>query len=181
VAVSVLVENLNVIVRVSTLARKYPGGLAQFRRDCLNASFCCDGLLARFGSPARSDVDVFIDRLRERGLVMADEFGFRDMAVVDEFRGLPAGCFWLQTGTRPDGIGFAYKRGTDPSALIAVPPGWSLRARSGLEGARVTGEPWGQMIFIRRDGESDVYLNRRTGEEVRIARRLLTGRGGLLN
>jgi hypothetical protein len=181
VAVSVLIEHLNVIVRVSTLTRRYPGGLVRFRQDCLNASFCCDGLLARFGSPARSDVDVFIDRLRERGLVMADEFGFRDMAIVDEFRGLPDGCFWLETGTRPDGIGYAYSPGTDPGALIAVPQGWSLESRSAVEVARVTGEPWGQMIFIRRDGESDVYLNRRTGEEVRVAKGRLPGRDRLLN
>jgi hypothetical protein len=37
------------------------------------------------------------------------------------------------------------------------------------------------MIFIRCDGESDVYLNRRAGHEVRVARGALLGRERLLN
>jgi hypothetical protein len=28
------------------------------------------------------------------------------------------------------------------------------------------------MLFLRTDGGSDVFLNRRTGQEVRVARRL---------
>jgi hypothetical protein len=126
-------------------------------------------------------VDLFIERLRERGLVMADEFGFRDMAIVDELRVLPAGCFWLETGRRSDGLRYAYSPGSDPEALIAVPHGWSLASRSAMAEARVAGEPWNQMIFIRHDGESDVYLNRRTGQEVRVTRGRPHGRDRFLN
>ncbi|MEX2540598.1 MAG: hypothetical protein WD314_02285 [Trueperaceae bacterium] len=167
---AVLIQDLNLIVRVSTLARKYRGGVMQFQRDWLDDGFCCDGLLARVGSPARSDIDVLIDRLREEGFVMADEFGFRDMAIVDERRGMPDGCLWLCTGRRPDGMSFAYQRGSDPDALIAIPHGWSVASWRAQEQMQATGDPRAQLLFIRSDGECDVYLNRRTGQEVRVVR-----------
>ena len=40
---AVIIEDLNLIVRVSTLEEKDPGGLEQYCRDCPNDSFCCDG------------------------------------------------------------------------------------------------------------------------------------------
>lgn len=167
---AVLVQDLNLIVRVSALVRKYPGGVLQFQRDSLDDSFCCDGLLARVGSPARLDVEVSTDRLKEKGFVLADEFGFRDMAIVDELRGLPVGCFWLETGRRENGLGYAFARGSDPEALIAVPRGWSLESWQAMEEARPTGEARGSLLFIRREGENEIFLNRRTGQEVRVSK-----------
>lgn len=167
--VAVLIEELNVIVRVSTLARKYRGGLRQYRRDFLGFGFCCDGLITRVGAGSGSDLDVLTDSLREKGLVLATEFGYADIAVVDEFRGLTVGCFWLETGRGPKGFGYAFTPGTDPSVLIAVPSGWSLGGRDARRIGRSAGEPLSQLLFLRSDGATNVFLNRQTGQEVRIS------------
>jgi hypothetical protein len=168
--VAVLIEYLNIVVRVSTLGEKYPGGLLQYQRDCLSVSFCCDGLLARVGLEARSDVEVLLDRLRQKGLVLADGSSFVDIAIVDELRGLPDRCAWLDTGRRENRLTYAYASDSDPTALIAVPQGWSLRGWQARGQAEVAGEPRSQMLFLRTDGGSDLFLNRRTGQEVRVAR-----------
>jgi hypothetical protein len=168
---AVLIEDMNVIVRVSTLTRRYPGGLVQYRRETLGDGFCCDGLLTRVGFRVRSDADVHLERLREKGLELATEFGFADAAFVDEYRGLPAGCVWLDTRLRTDDPSFAFLRGSDPGALIAIPRGWTLEEWEAREREYALSEPRSNMLFLRRDGESVVYLNRRTGQEVRVSRR----------
>jgi hypothetical protein len=74
---AVLVEDLCLIVRVSTLTEKCPRGLAGFLEDAYEEGFCCDGLLARVGSPSREDVEHYIQRFQEYGFVLSDEAGFR--------------------------------------------------------------------------------------------------------
>ena len=178
---AVLIEDLNLVVRVSTLQEKYPGGLPQYRLDCPNDSFCCDGLITRIGSPARSDIDLFLARLREKGLVLRDDEGMRDIAVVAELRGMPDRCDWLELNRRANGLQIAYSAGSDPDKLVAVPSGWSLTAWQRGKKARVSGMPWGQMLFIRQEEDYDVYWNRRTGQELRVRRWLREATGRVLN
>lgn len=168
VLVAVLLEDLNVIVRVSTLESKYPGGVLQYQRDFLSGSFCCDGLLTRVGSGARSDIEAVLAGLRGAGLVVATEHGFEDLAIVDEFRGFPDVCDWLYTGRLVGGISYAYLPGTDPNALLAVPTKWSQSAREPGQRTGGDGEPRPQLLFLRRDGKDDVFLDRQTGRELRV-------------
>ena len=164
---AVLIEQLNLIVRVRTLLRKYPGGLTKYRRDTLKLGFCSDGLIARVGSGSRSELDILLESLNGYGFVTVDEFGYRDIAIVDAHRGLDVGCFWLETGRRPEGLSYAFLPKTDPTACIAVPTGWSLEREEEVSGT-APAEPVAHLLFLRRDGAANVFLNRRTGQQVRV-------------
>ena len=137
--------------------------------------------MTRIGSPARLDIDLFLERLKGNGLVLRDEKGMRDIAVVAELRGLPYSCDWLEVDHYADGLRVAYLTGSDPEKLLAVPAGWSLAAKSGAMKARVGGKPWGQMLYIRQEADYDIYLNRRTGQELRVRHRLEGSDGRILN
>lgn len=165
--VAVLIEDHNLVVKVSTLERKYPGGLLAYRRHTLRFGFCCDGLITRVGSHAGSDIDALVAMLRDREFEIVDEFGYREVAVVDEGRGITTNCSWLRTGKRPSGPAYAYLSDTDPNRLIALPVGWSLEHGS-AEAAREPNEVPRQLLFLRRDGSANVFLNKRTGELVRV-------------
>ena len=165
---AVLIEQLNLIVRVRTLERKYPGGLVRYRRDTLRFGFCSDGLITRVGSGFRSEVETLRESLNGKGFVWADEFGYPDVAIVDEHTGFDVGCFWLETGRRPDGLSYAFLPETDPTACIAVPPGWKLERREEEESGTAPTEPVAQLLFLRKDGAANVFLNRRTGQQVRV-------------
>ena len=65
---SIPIEFINLIIRKSTLASKYQGGLEQFIKDVPNQSFREDEELVRFGCMNNSDLENFIDLTLERGL-----------------------------------------------------------------------------------------------------------------
>jgi hypothetical protein len=86
---SVLVEMINVIVRIETLERKYPGGADAYARDCNRRTFCADDYLTRVGFMNPQDVQRFIDRLVGLGFVFHDGEKFVDVAVVIKRSGSP--------------------------------------------------------------------------------------------
>ncbi|MEX2535041.1 MAG: hypothetical protein WD273_05515 [Trueperaceae bacterium] len=178
---AVIIEDLNLIVRVSTLEQNYAGGLEQYRRDYSHESFCCDGLITRVGSPSRSDIDLFLARLIEKGLVLRDDRGMRDIAIVSELRGMPDRCDWLEYAPRSNDVPIAFLAGSDPDRLVAVPKGWSLSNWLHGKKGRVSGTPWGQMLCLRQESDSDVYLDRRTGQEIRVRRGLDGSNSRVLN
>jgi hypothetical protein len=141
---AVLVEDLCLIVRVSTLMEKYPGGLAGFLQDSYEEGFCSDGLLARVGSPAREDVEHYIRRFLEHGFVLSDEAGFRDMGIVDERRGMPDKCSWLESTWRANGLRLASAIGSDSEGMIAVPKGWDTEVEGDARARPGAGRPLGE-------------------------------------
>jgi hypothetical protein len=61
--------------------------------------------------------------------VLSDEAGFRDMAIIDERRGMPDECSWLESNWRANGLRVANALGSEPEGVIAVPKGWTLEHR----------------------------------------------------
>jgi hypothetical protein len=169
--VAVLVEAINVIVRNETIEDRYLGGMVQFGRERPNDTFCSDGLLTRLGFMAPPDVKAFVDRLQESGFELVSDGRFVDIAIVDQHRGATAECEWLGYGRHVRGFSYVFLAGTDPNGLVAVPNGWSLDSSLTKHHEFVSNENMAsEMLFLRHEGSSDVYLNRRTGREVRVAR-----------
>jgi len=77
----VLVEALSVIVPVSLLEKKYPGGVESYRKHAPNGTFCTDSHLTRIGFMTPTDVKDFIDSLQAAGLVFHDGKQFVDVAI----------------------------------------------------------------------------------------------------
>jgi hypothetical protein len=121
---SVLVEAISVVVATAVLEKKYPGGAAQYERDCPNVTFCADEHLTRIGFMVPGDVGAFVVRLSRLGLVFQRDGRSADIVVVDQLHGPTTLCDWLESGRHPDGYSAAWLAGTEPGAL-AHPPGWT--------------------------------------------------------
>jgi hypothetical protein len=165
---SVLAEAINVIVRRSTLERKYLGGVAQYERDCPNGTFCMDAQLTRVGFMAPPDVQAFVERLTRLGLVFHDGEQFVDIAVVDEYQGPMAPCSWLQGGRHPAGFTAVWHVGADPSPM-ACPAGWQIGQSSKLNFVP-TSQFASRLLPLAKEGALDVVLDYSTGRQLYIGR-----------
>lgn len=128
---SVLVEAISVIVRRSTLEQKYPGGLAQYQRNCPNRTFCADDTLTRIGFMAPEEAQAWIDHLQLHGLVNLRGDTSIDVAIVHQVEGFLGLCDWLEGGIDESGIGRVWLKGTAPGPL-AVPPHWASQQSRGM-------------------------------------------------
>lgn len=93
---SVLVEAISVIVRKDAITAKYPGGVAAFRADVPNDTFCDDGQIIRVGFMSPEDVQGYIEGLGLAGLTYLSGGMSIDLTVADQQRGLMARCDWAE-------------------------------------------------------------------------------------
>ena len=100
---AVLVEAISVIVRRDAIDRAVSGGWQGFISCVPNATLCTDGELVRVGFMGPQDVESFVDRLQNDGLVFLAEGACADIAIVDQQRGLTMPCEWLEFARLPIG------------------------------------------------------------------------------
>jgi serine/threonine protein kinase len=120
---AVLVEAFSVIVRVSTISDRYPGGMAAYRGNCPNRSFCMDGHLTRVGFMSPADVQTYVGQLELLKIVFIRDGAAIDVVVVDQNNGPTSACDWVDFTHTSDGIACCWLKGSDPSE-IAAPPDW---------------------------------------------------------
>lgn len=127
-AVAVVCDALSVVIAVTTLEAKYPGGLSGYRAAVPNSTYCCDETLTRVGFMHPNDVGFWIGHLEDHGLTFvrdATDGGQQavDMAVIDQMSGPTCTTPWVTTefvnGTRWAWLS-SEARGDE-----ATPPGWT--------------------------------------------------------
>src|ERR1700737_4359241 len=121
---SVLVEAFSIIVRRSTIADKYPGGLAGYMHDCPNQTFCTDTDLTRVGFMVPSDVQTYVGRLQMQGLSFIRDGSCDEIVVVDQSEGPTVPCNWIEFARPGEAFSYCWLKGTMPGAL-AAPNSWS--------------------------------------------------------
>ncbi len=162
---SVLIEGFSVVVRNSTLAAKYPGGVEGYRRDCPNNTFCADEHLSRVGFMAQPDADRFVAELAAAGMTPYRKGAAEDVALVSPDSGTLQPCSWLQLG-RWGQVAIAWLAGTNPGDLHA--PSWWNPER-GMQ--QISAEEMKQrLVFLHSEGNVDVYRDKATGQEVYVGR-----------
>ena len=123
---AVVCDALSVIVRVWTLNNRWPGGVEGYKENAPNRTFCTDGVLTRLGFMTPIDVQVWIDRLQDQGLVFVNESMSRveadDIVVIDQKTGPTCYCQWILTEVR-DGVRWTWQNGREPGEL-ATPEDW---------------------------------------------------------
>ncbi len=162
---AVPIEGYSVVVRDSTLAAKYPGGVDAYRDGCPNNTYCSDGNLSRIGFMNSHDADTFIAQLAAAGLTPFRDGTAEDVALVTRHAGLSKPCDWLEFGQYKQAI-IAWLAGTDPGNIHA-PAGWSpdrVMRHMSTEEARE------QLEFLRTENGVEVYRDKTTGEEVHVGR-----------
>lgn len=163
---AILIEAFSVVVRNSTLAAKYPGGVEGYRQDCPNGSFCADEYLSRVGFMARSDADAFVAQLAAKGLTPYRRDAAEDVALVIP-PDLPLRpCAGLEFGRWGQAV-IAWLAGTNRGDLHA-PANWSAE-RSALQQMSPE-EVKRRLEFVRSEGGVDVYRDRTTGQEYYVGR-----------
>ena len=165
---SVLVEAISVVIRIATLEEKYPGGLAGYRSDCPNRTFCADDHLCRVGFMVPTDVGYFVDTLERLGLKPFQGDMAHDVVVIDQTHGPTTDCDWIEGGWHPDGYTMAWLAGTEPGPLMVL-DGWtegqSLRMK-----LIPTEEQQDRLLELGMDQGMTVALDLKTGREIFIAK-----------
>lgn len=122
---SVVCDLISVIVRITMLEEKYPGGFEAYRHAAPAATFCSDEHLTRAGFVSREEVGAFVEGLEEKGLIFLDGTECVDIAVVDQFAGATAPVPWLEFSFPFDwNVHLAALVGTDSMQPVYLPPGW---------------------------------------------------------
>jgi len=172
---AVLIEAYSVVIRLETIADKYPGGVDQYIKDCPNQTFCMDDEIARVGFMHGADAHDFIGSLERCGFRCVVDDEYDEVVLVDQFRGIDIPCEWLEYGRLVifEGdlrIAICMINGNTVDS-VAFPAGWvyehslskqAMVIDSGIDSNRLT--------FLRHENGCDCYLDTLTGKEMFIER-----------
>ena len=92
---AVIVEGISVVIRLSSILDKYPGGWLSFKDHVPNYTLCADGELVRIGFMSPERVKAFINALRRHNLIYLHEGKPRDLTVIDQSKGPIVPCDWI--------------------------------------------------------------------------------------
>jgi hypothetical protein len=167
-SMSVLAEAISVVVRRSSIERRYPGGLAAYERESPNRTFCADDHLARIGFMVPADVGDFVRRLERLGFTHIRDGRAADFVVIDQARGPTVPCDWVEHIVHPNGYSSVHLAGTTPGAL-AHPPWWTAEHSRSMQ--FVPNEHVEErLVGLARDDGVDTMLDYQSGREVFVAR-----------
>lgn len=175
-AMAVLVEAISVIIRVTAIHQKYPGGWEAFKRIIPNQTMCADDELIRLGFMTPDAVKAFVSSLQKSGLEFLKDGKAIDVAVADQMRGLTSKCHWAEFGR----INLGGKQNQKVGACLLVdsqliqvvmPPDWKFEGSQSQTFAFVpTEHAQNGMQFLHHENGLDVYLNPITGKEMYVGR-----------
>lgn len=174
---AVLIEAISVVVPVSVLEDKYPGGLAAYERDCPNRTFCCDGGLTRVGFMVPEDVKTFVESLVSRGLTPFADGAWHDVAVVEQQSAAPTEpCPWLVVARKVGGLVFACLGSEEAGPIeISTPAGWTWEGSLSQTPGYLPEEEFTEhFVRIGVEGCTEIWMDRRTGKKKCIGRPFLT-------
>jgi hypothetical protein len=164
---AILIEAINVVLRLQTLRDKYPGGIEGFQEDCPNRSYCADDHLVRVGFLQPDEMEAFGDQLEEQGLQGMLDGKCVDFVIVDQMHGPTATCEWFEWGRHVDGFQVGWLAGTKPGTVV-VPEGWTLEDSLNIDAIEPhdTSRDRDGLEFVREGDEMDVFRDPETGKEV---------------
>ena len=111
---SVLVEDLTVIVRRVTIDANWPGGthayLAAAVVEGSSARLtCADDLLTAVSFLSSDDCHAWIDRLEHHGITRIRDNRSADIVCIDQYHGPTTPCDWIEWRHHPDGFTYAWR------------------------------------------------------------------------
>jgi hypothetical protein len=176
---AVLIEALSVVIRLETVADKYPGGVEQYIEDCPNHSLCLDDDLVRVGFMTGCDALDFIRSLERLGFKHIGDYDeFDELAVVDQHDGIVRPCDWLEYANvvifKGDLRISVCKITGSAIDSIAFPAGWVYE--NSLSKKTIALDPAefdGRMTFLRREGNVYFYHDKVTGMETFVKRTII--------
>lgn len=163
------VPGYSVVMRNSTIERRYPGGSAAFESDCPNQTLASDGVLTKVSFTVCDDAEFFFQRLIAAGLADSSEDAPSKIALTSQDVGVKPPSTWLFVG-RADGRAVAWLAGSDrgpvasarpddpepqmmqielPTRYTAAGPASAMKTRAGSNGSREPGVRYNARPFVR--------------------------------
>lgn len=188
---AVLVEAYSVIIKRESIVSKFKGGWDSFLQSVPNNTMCDDGELIRIGFMDANDAEAYCVELELLGLSFSHD-GFKDVAQVDQEKGVMSPCDWLKfTEIKLEdhepglvhvcilkspmeqalGDDVLILRGDPPRISLALPANWNYEHSLSKGGKKVSPETFLQKYkHLRSEGDVQVYLDLETNKEVYMGR-----------
>jgi hypothetical protein len=119
---AIVCEFIDVVVKISTIDRAYPGGWAAFKRQNapgFGGKLWHDDHLFRDGAMSGRDADVLLEEWKALGLELTEaldgQVRWKDVCVCGEPMGPTLPCDWIIFNAED---GSVYLRGTAPGPVI---------------------------------------------------------------
>jgi len=170
---AVMVEAISVVVRLSALKAKYPGGIVEYMHNVPNATFCADKHLTRVGFMANNDVANYVQGLEAFGFTFTVNDAAQDIVVVDQNEGFTTYCDWAVTELVDyQGVKLRVCRDIeDQSDQIEFPSDWTPAKSLYSEDLFIPEEEINsRLVYLRNQDEMEVYWDKVTGKEVYLGR-----------
>lgn len=118
---AIVVEALTLIIRRLTLDLQYPGGSEKYLEELGDPSFNARWICADEDLTAASFLSDHLGRalehISERGLLISDESGYVDAAILDELTGPTLTCEWMEWARSDDDLTRAWVAGGERDSL----------------------------------------------------------------
>jgi uncharacterized membrane protein (UPF0127 family) len=172
----VLIENSALIVGRRALEARHPGGWPALAGRFEPSRTCADADLACISFDEDMELVATLRSLAAEGLLLEADGEPGEVAIVSQTLG-PGGWWpWLELARVPGpGPGgptvLAARLACSVSREVVCPDGWRFEGSSTqTDGVRPLSVPDRPLRHVRREGQQEVYLDRFTGEEVRLRR-----------
>ncbi len=159
---AVFIDGTNVIVRVESLDKLFPGGVEGLEQSSPNRTFCSDGRIARLGFMAYSDASHFISKLEDCGLTHKMSGRCIDIALCTSVDGAEEECDWVCVDHDPRGFDYAWLAGDFPGP-IAAPEHIDLDNFEEELTFHTQEEIEEHLEFLKEEGGLRVYRDKRDG------------------
>ncbi|WMW80824.1 hypothetical protein RF679_00750 [Undibacterium cyanobacteriorum] len=173
---AVLIEAISVVIRCEAIAKKFFGGIENFKASLPNSTLCADGELASVSFMTPVDVKNYVDYLVEQGLVFKECDTAIDLVVVDQKRGVTSECNWTIFGKAdwnndPDCPISVCQHVPSKIKHVVVPEGWNYVSSLSVSSYFVDQENIPPSLkFVRREGNLDVLHDENTSQEFFVRR-----------
>lgn len=169
---AVLIEALNVVVRVSRIRAKFTGGLTAFKKSIPNKTFCMDSRLARVGFMNPVDVESYVAYLERNGLTFISSGKAKDIVVIDQFKGPTAACDWIELVTIKceDKECRICRSKSEPRDILSfsAPAGWKFGEAKILY--MESEEVRNRMVYMGKEGGVECYFDLYTAKDLYVGR-----------
>ena len=156
------IEGFSVVAQLERIQSLLDNGVVEIP----NATALSDKHIWKCSFMSHADAQKFVKSLEESGL-NASQGPDSDVVIATEFdRSVEPYCEWLSIGVWDKAV-IAWRAGTNPETITAH-EGWDPKVGSGLEFHDPSSMQF--LEFLRLEDGIEVFLNKKTGEEVYIGR-----------
>lgn len=171
---AVIIEGISVVINGKDLVGEKFKDNDEFKSIVPNETLVADGELMAVAFMDPNDVQKFITVLEEYNLTFLKDGKAKDIAVVDQRHGFTVPCDWAQYGHGSFDNGQTVAICRHCNSLVTevyTPTGWDYENSLSSKSFFVpTGNKDDKVVFLRREGNIDVYFNYNTGKETYVGR-----------